>query len=78
MYCIYREYGYFRRKDGRDIIEEFDRETLAVLSDEEFFQMSSEEDIEKLLESYKREYQYRDEESGEYSEVWIQRCDDCQ
>ena len=54
------------------VVEDFDTETLAVLSDEEFFQI---EDIEEILRSYKEKYEYRDNENGEYSEVWIHSCD---
>ena len=54
------------------VVEDFDTETLAVLSDEEFFQI---EDIEEFLRPYKEKYEYRDDENGEYSEVWIQSCD---
>jgi len=72
MYCIYREYGYFKKEGKKEIVEDFDTETLAVISDEEFFQI---EDIEEFLHPYKEKYEYRDEKSGEYSEVWIQSCD---
>jgi len=76
MYCIYREFGYFRRKEGIIVVEESHTETLAVISDKEFFQMSDEE-IEEFLRPYKEKYEYRDDENGKYSEVWIQSCDDC-
>jgi len=57
------------------VVEDFDTETLAVLSDEEFFRMSDEE-IEEFLRPYKERYEYMDEKNGEYSKVWIQSCDD--
>ena len=72
MYCIYREYGSFRMDGGYMVVEDFDTETLAVLSDEEIFQI---ENIEEILRPYKEKYEYRDNENGEYSKVWIHSCD---
>jgi len=64
---------FSKGEDGRDIIEDSEQETLVTLSDEEFFQI---EDIDEYLRPFKEKYEYRDEENGVYSEVWIQSCDD--